>query len=231
MKGLLRNQLVSIDERAWAQIENRAWDAEAQEILTHWRINRLPLVVCRQRTETSSNQLCVGLPAPQQWSKRRLALTVSVDHLTACAAFPTLMQVAQANHWGPAALDLAEALSNMGAQAHVYGSHGWQSLTGLRYLHAESDLDLSLGVTSLAMAAQVVQRLANTQLHCRIDGEIVFSQGPAIAWRELQKLLQGQTSQVLVKDRHSIWLATLADVRRLGDGAQLADPEAALALS
>lgn len=231
MKGLLRNQLVSIDERAWAQIENRAWDAEAQEILAHWRINRLPLVVCRQRTETLSDRLCVGLPAPQQWSKRRLALTVRVDHLTACAAFPTLVQVAQANHWGPAALDLSEALSNMGTQAHVYGSHGWQSLTGLTYLHAASDLDLSLGVTSLEMALKVTQLLASTRLHARIDGEIVFPQGPAIAWRELQQLLQGQTSQVLVKDRHSIRLATLEDVRRLGDGAQLAAPEAAQALT
>lgn len=231
MKSLLRNQLVSIDERAWAQIEDRTWDAEAQEILAHWRINRLPFVVCRQRTETATNRVCVGLPAPQQWSKRRLALTLSFDHITACAAFPTLMQVAQANHWGPAALGLSEALYNFGAQAHVYGSHGWQWLTGLRYLHAESDLDLSLGVTSFEMALKVTQLLASSQLHARIDGEIVFPQGPAVAWRELQQLLQGQASQVLVKDRHSIRLATLTDVRRLGDGAQLAEPEAAPALT
>lgn len=210
MNALERNQLVWIDEQAWWQIESHAWDVEAQKILAHWRTQRLPFVICRQRAETAPDQVCVGLPAPAQWSRRRLALTVNQGRITACTEFPMLVQVALSHAWGDAARDLSDALASMGVQAHVYGSHGWQWLTGLTYLHGESDLDLSVGVSSLETALLVVKQLAYTQLHCRIDGEIVFSGGRAIAWRELQRWVQGQTAQVLVKDRHSIRLDSLA---------------------
>jgi phosphoribosyl-dephospho-CoA transferase len=216
MEVLARNQLVWIDSVTWAHVEARVWDTQAQDILAHWRANRLPLVVCRQRTEIPPDQLCLGLPAPLQWSRRRVALSVSLDHLTARADFPTLMQVAQFNQWGVEAHDLCDSLDSMDVSAHVYGSHGWQWLTNLDYLHDASDLDLSLNVNSFEVASQVVQRLARTTLRCRIDGEIVFPQGQAIAWRELHQLLKGQTSQVLVKDRQSIRLADLAEVRHLG---------------
>ena len=215
MDTLTRNQLVRLDPAGWAQIETRIWDEQAQAILAHWRDQRLPLVVCRHRPEIPPDQLCVGLPAPQQWSRRRLALTVSLAHVTAHDNFPALLPVAQAHAWGAAALALSAELAVLGVQAHVYGSHGWQWLTGLAYVHEASDLDLSISVNSLAQATAVVKQLASTALHCRIDGEIVFSQGQSIAWRELQQLLQGQTSQVLVKDRHTLRLATLPEVRHL----------------
>jgi phosphoribosyl-dephospho-CoA transferase len=230
MDNLTRNQLVWLDPVAWAQIEARNWDAQAQAILAHWRTQRLPFVVCRQHPETPSDQLCVGLPAPQQWSRRRLALTVRLDHLTARADFPTLNQVAQVNQWA-AALELSAALATLSVQAQVYGSHGWQWLTGLAYVHETSDLDLSVAVPSLALASEVVKRLASTTLHCRIDGEMVFPQGQAIAWRELQQLLQGQTSQVLVKGRHTLRLAALPEVRDLGHIIPAVKPEAGLLCS
>lgn len=231
MKTLARNQLAWIDPPAWAQIEDRTWDAEAQDILAHWRADRLPLVVCRQRAEAAGEQICLGLPAPLQWSRRRLALTVDLSAITASGVFPSLLQVAQANHWGQAALDLSHALAAQGVQTHVYGSHGWQFLTELPYLHVASDIDLSLRVTEFEVASQVVHLLETAQLRWRVDGEIVFSEGQAVAWRELQKLTAGQTSQVMVKDRHSIWLAALAEVRMFGRSAQSADPGIALALN
>ena len=228
MDTLTRNQLVWLDPAAWAQIDARQWDAQAQEILAHWRAQRLPLVVCRQRPETPPDQLCVGLPAPQAWSRRRLALTVSLDHVTARDNFPVLLPVAQTHAWGAATLELCEALADLGVQARVYGSHGWQWLTGLAYVHDASDLDLSVAVESLAQASEVVKRLASTTLHCRIDGEIVFPQGQAIAWRELQQLLHGQTSQVLVKGRHTLRLAALPELRQLGRTTPAAPLDAGL---
>lgn len=228
MDTLTRNQLVWLDPLAWDQIEARHWDAQAQAILAHWRAQRLPLVVCRQRPETLSDQLCVGLPAPQQWSRRRLALTVRLDHLVVREEFPALLQVAQAHQWRAAGLGLSAALAALGVQARVYGSYGWQWLTGLAYLHEASDLDLSMAVNSLEVASQVIQQLSSTALDCRIDGEIVFPQGQAIAWRELQQLLQGKTSQVLVKDRHTLRLAALPEVSRFGHITPAVKPEAAL---
>jgi len=215
MNTLVRNQLLCVDSAGWARIGAHDWDAQAQTIFSHWRTHQLPLVVCRQRAETQPNHVCMGLPSPQQWSRRRVALTVCLDHLTAHAGFPTLGQVVQTNHWDSAVIELSDAIEKLGAKAHVYGSHGWQWLTGLTYLHEASDLDLSLSVNSWEMASHLVHCLANTAIHCRVDGEIVFPQGQAIAWRELYQLIQGKTLQVLMKDRHSIKLRSQEELIQL----------------
>lgn len=225
MQALVRNQLVWLDPTAWALIDARVWDAQAREILAHWRTQGLPLVVCRQHTQTPPDQVCVGLPAPQQWSRRRLALTVSQDRITACAKLPTLLQVAQDNQWGAVVLELSTALGRLGAPVHVYGSYAWQWLTGLAYVHDASDLDLSVHVDSFEMASQAVARLVRTDFHCRIDGEIVFPQGEAIAWRELHQLLQGYTSQGLLKGRNTLRLAALEELRCLAHLAAEVNPE------
>lgn len=233
MKSLARNSLVWIDAAAWQQIEARTWDGQARVILAHWRSHGLPLVVCRQREDAMGDEICVGLPAPSQWSRRRLALQVRLDHIRVSGVFPTLLQVARTNHWGRTALDLALALAlaACGADTRVYGSHGWQFLTGLAYQHVDSDIDLSLKVIDFETACQLVQQLAGAQLHRRIDGEVVFATGEAIAWRELQKLIAGQTEQVMVKERCRVRLATMDEVREFGSGAPALAPEAACALN
>ena len=73
--------------------------------------------------------------------------------------------------------DLDLALSNWGVTAHVYGSHGWQLLTNMPYLHEGSDLDLSLAVPDFETACRVQALLAEVELERRLDGEIVFPGG------------------------------------------------------
>lgn len=215
MKVLVRNQLVWINPQALAQVQAHAWDEEAQAILAHWHSHRLPLVVCRQRVDAAPDQMCLGLPAPLQWSRRRLALTVRQDQIMAQGSFPTLLQVAQAHAWGSAAQALDLALTHLGVTAHVYGSHGWQWLTHMPYLHEASDLDVTLNVPDFETACRVATLLAATELGPRLDGEIVFPGGQAVAWRELQRLLAGHTAQVLLKNRQSIRLATRAELEKL----------------
>ncbi|PKO61010.1 MAG: malonate decarboxylase holo-[acyl-carrier-protein] synthase [Betaproteobacteria bacterium HGW-Betaproteobacteria-18] len=217
MKELKRNQLVWLDPQAWAQIQAHAWDDEAQTILVHWQRKHLPLVVCRQRVDVEPDHVCLGLPAPLQWSRRRLALAARLDQIITKGSFPTLLQVAQANAWGPATLALDLALTQLGVTAQVYGSHGWQWLTHMPYLHEASDLDVTLNVPDFETACRVATLLAATELVPRLDGEIVFPGGQAVAWRELQRLLAGHTAQVLLKDRHAIRLASLEEVKNLGD--------------
>ncbi len=231
MKALARNQLVWIDTQAWQQIEAQAWDPEAQEILAHWRTHSLPLVVCRHRDEPTADQLCVGLPAPTRWSRRRLSLSIRLAQIKVSGVFPAFLQLARARHWGRAALDFGMAVSTLGVNARVYGSHGWQLLTDLHYLHAESDIDVSLHVDDFEMARQLVSILATTALHRRVDGEIVFPNGEAIAWREFQNLVEEKTMQVLVKTPCSIRLAAIDEVRQWGRVAPTLAPDMALALS
>ncbi|HSO43959.1 MAG TPA: malonate decarboxylase holo-[acyl-carrier-protein] synthase [Rhodoferax sp.] len=217
MQDLRRNQLVWLDAQGWAQVQAHAWDAEAQAILAHWQRNRLPLVVCRQRLDVEPDRLCLGLPAPRQWSRRRLALTVGRERVAAVGDFPALWQVAQAMPWGPAALELDGSLAELAVTPRVYGSHGWQWLTRMACLHEASDVDVTLNVADFQTACRVTALLAAAELGPRLDGEIVFPGGQAVAWRELQRLLAGHTAQVLLKDRQSIRLATLAELKNLGN--------------
>jgi len=217
MQDLRRNQLVCLNAHGWAQVQDHAWDAEAQAILAHWHGHHLPLVVCRQRIDVEPERLCLGLPAPLQWSRRRLALTVGLDQVAAIGAFPTLRQVAQAMPWRPAALALDGTLTELAVMPRVYGSHGWQWLTQMPYLHADSDLDVTLNVPDFQIACQVQALLAVAESGPRLDGEIVFPRGQAVAWRELQRLREGHTAQALLKDRCSIRLATLAELKNVAN--------------
>jgi len=137
-----------------------------------------------------------------------LALVVPSNAIASVAPFPTFGQLTAANHWGAAALALDAALQQVDVQARVYGSYAWQHLTGLDYVHPDSDIDLTLPVRNLAHACQAFAPLAQAQLPQRLDGEFVFAGGLAVAWRELQQLITGQVTQVLVKHRTQVGLMT-----------------------
>ena len=215
MQDLRRNQLVWLNAQGWAQVQAHAWDAEAQAILAHWHDHHLPLVVCRQRLDVAPDLLCLGLPAPLQWSRRRLALTVGLDQVATVGGFPTLRQVAQTMPWGGAALELDEKLTQLAVTPRVYGSHGWQFITQKPCLHDASDIDVSVNVPDFQTARRVTAMLAAAELGPRLDGEIVFPGGQAVAWRELQRLLAGHTAQVLLKELQGVRLATLAELKNL----------------
>ena len=71
--------------------------------------------------------------------------------------------------------------------ARIYGSYGLQQLTGLSYLHAESDIDLCLSVDDAAAADLAAAALSGAAFaRPRLDGELVFPDGRAVAWREWQ---------------------------------------------
>ena len=216
MNAMLRNQLVWLDPQGWAQVQAHGWDAEAQTILAHWHRHDLPLVVCRQRGDIETGQLCLGLPAPPQWSRRRLALTVGRDQVATIGDFPTLQQVAQAHAWGPDALALLQALTQLGVMARVYGSHGWQLMTRMPYLHAASDIDVSLPVPDFQTACKAAALLSAAEFGPRLDGEIVFPGDQAVAWRELQQLRAGQVVQVLMKSLGSVGLVSADHLRGIG---------------
>ena len=130
----------------------------------------------------------------------------------------------------PAAMRLDQALAAAGASARVYGSFGWQHLTGLGYLHPGSDLDLLVRVRDAAgadVALAALQeaaaafaphaeppggsRLADAAggeipLAPRLDGELAFDDGRAVAWREWATWRDGRARQVLVKTSSGAYL-------------------------
>jgi phosphoribosyl-dephospho-CoA transferase len=146
--------------------------------------------------------VALGLPAPEAWARRRIALQVPRDTIASLDEFPRAAEAlrllpARAR---PPVRALLEGLASLGVQARVYGSHGWQLVSGQRYLHADSDLDLWLTVQDPLQADAAAHRLQSMSLaRPRLDGELVFVDGAAVAWREWATWRAGRTRGLLVK--------------------------------
>ena len=227
-------------ERRSSAAAGGAPDAVTIACLDHWARHDLPLVVTRQaridlpgRVDPAADlaadlhdgsaaagradpALALGLPAPACWERRRLALRVPASGVVRVGDFPLAEAIAPLLS-APARvawLDLCAGLEALGVVARVYGSLGWQQLTGLHYRHAGSDLDLLLAVRTpgqadlaaawLDAAADPVWSVGLPQR----DGELIFCDGAPEAWREWAGWRAGHTPRLLVKRRHGAALET-----------------------
>jgi phosphoribosyl-dephospho-CoA transferase len=208
MTALRRQQLIRLSGDGWARVLDADWDATARCCLGLWAARGLPLVVTRQ-PPSQDDRVATGLPAPARYRRRRLALAVEprevmfFDEFPPADAVTRLLPRAVAAPWRALLASLAAA----DCAPRVYGGFGWQALTRMAYVHAESDLDLLLQVTSAAHADAVAQGLASAAWDGpRLDGELVFPDGAAIAWREWHAHRRGGAAQVLVKRLHGVAL-------------------------
>ncbi|RST45529.1 malonate decarboxylase holo-[acyl-carrier-protein] synthase [Variovorax sp. DXTD-1] len=210
MAPLRRHQLARLSTSGWAAVLGRPWDEQARECLAHWASHQLPLVVTRQPADSAAGErIALGLPAPARWDKRRLALQVPHAAVLGLDEFPRLGDVHELLP-PPAQGAIRELLGRLDerhAAARIFGSYGWQAISGLDHVHAASDLDLSVTVEGAAHADAVVQALASFEApRPRLDGELLFNDGSAVAWREWNEWRAGRARAVLVKrlDRVSL---------------------------
>lgn len=221
-----RHDLVRLSAAGWHAVLARPWDAPAQHCLSHWSAHDLPLVVTRQaepnKESASTDGIALGLPAPMRWERRRIALHVSAAHVRDADGFPDMPAVTPLLSPRLAALweRLWQTLTAQGIVPQVYGSHGWQRLTGQTYLHPDSDLDLLLRVANAAAADWASAVLAGCGIaQPRLDGELLFPDGSAVAWREWPRWRRDMASGILVKRRSGAllvqadaWLAAASRV-------------------
>ncbi|MDY0746671.1 malonate decarboxylase holo-[acyl-carrier-protein] synthase [Paucibacter sp. R3-3] len=193
---LHRHQLALLSDAGWQAVMARDWDEQARACLTHWAARRLPLVVTRQQQQ-QSDQVALGLPAPQRWGRRRIALAVPRTQIAWFDEFPEASAL-------PRLRPLHAALKSLGITARIYGSHGWRLLTGLPdHLRDGSDLDLWLAAADEAQADEAAALLASAPAQGpRLDGELVFPDGRAVAWREWLAWRAGAARHLLVKTLH-----------------------------
>ena len=208
--ALHRQQLVRLSVDGWTRVLQQPWDAEARACLDLWAKRGLPLVVTRQ-PPSLGGLLATGLPAPARFGRRRLAVAVAsrdvlfLDEFPSAPAVTRLLPRAVATTWRA----LIAQLAANDCAARVYGGHGWQALTRMAYVHAESDVDLLLPVASNAQADAVAQVLASIAWDGpRLDGELLLPDGGAVAWREWREHREGRVAQVLVKRLRGVALET-----------------------
>jgi phosphoribosyl-dephospho-CoA transferase len=204
MPPLRRHQLAYLSAEGWRQALQLARDEQAQDCFRHWAAQGLPLVVTRQPLAPERDQppIALGLSAPPAWGRRLLSLQAQAADVAWFGEFPWLSDAVPVLPRGvrTGLQRLDEALATRGLRAHVYGSVGWQRLTGQRYLHALSDLDLWLAVADADEADAAVALLQrHAPARPRLDGELVFPDGGAVAWREWEAWRAGRSRALLVK--------------------------------
>lgn len=198
--ALARHDLVWLSAAGWDHARGQAGDAQVAECIAHWARERLPLVVGRQ--PPGDPDLSLGLAAPVDWGRRKIALRIPREGVLYHDRFPRARDVARLlppplrGKWNA----LVDALAQCEVEARVHGSYGWQRLSGLRHVVAGSDLDLLLPVADPEMADTVAELLECLRWKGpRLDGELLFTGGAAVAWREWRQFRSGAVDRVLVK--------------------------------
>jgi phosphoribosyl-dephospho-CoA transferase len=202
MIALHRHQLVHLKPEAWSPILATADNAAAHAGFSHWAEHDLPLVVARQDGGGRTLTRKLGLPLPDCWGRQRLGLLALPTQVARVAEFPAAFEVASlmTSDATEALRRLCADLAAIRVRALAYGSYGWQRMTGLRYVRESSDLDLLLCVDDATAADAAVALMAAFPRQApRLDGELIFGDGTAVAWREWGRWRSGQVAQILLR--------------------------------
>lgn len=153
------------------------------DALRYWLTNDYPCVIPRQDVAAGS-QLKVAWSLPRDKSAAG-RLAVMIDARQVIRHQPPL-PLAILNQLGIAVAALSAEFQQLGIGVGVFGSFAWHYLTGKEYIYQGSDIDLLLVIKTarqLQRLPDLLQSLTEISQR-RIDGEISFPNGQAVAWRE-----------------------------------------------
>ena len=223
MPTLPRHSLVWPDAAGWDRFQ-AGMAAEAtgvRDAVARWRAADWPLVACRAAANQPAHEILLGMPLPpaaDSLLKVRMAAAIDCEQVRHHDAALTLARVLPAApaHWRTTLLALQMAASESLPPLQVFGSLAMQSLTGMAYLHPESDIDLLFHPENLTQLAAGIALLDSFSRALPLDGEVVFADGRAVAWREWRDVMQagaGQpTARVLAKSADGVALVVCQDL-------------------
>jgi len=227
MTLLQRHTRVWPSAAGYASLASHCRDSAARAALGLWTAREWPLVVRRTDDDElrSDETIAVGLALPPSLGKRRLKLRLMRDGIAMHAAPLTLDNVAGAVS-NPKFQRTLTPLARAAAREHMvlrlFGSAAWQAQTGLDYLHVDSDIDLLVEPSTsgeLESAIALLER-AQRDIAVRLDGEIVFPGGDAVAWREWRDTKDGK--RVIAKNVAGVALVSRNDLLKRFDRRKLA---------
>lgn len=204
-----RHDLVWLTADGWDAAREGALPAHRAAI-EQWRREDWPAIVRRADAGLAPGQVSLGiaLPPAADGTKGRIALNMDrslIARTTPALALATAAEAAP-EHWRLALAALSAAVS-----LRAYGSLAMQAITGQPYLTATSDIDLLFVPADVAALEAGLALLARFAQVLPLDGEIVFPNGDAVAWKEWINAGEAN-ARVLVKDAIAVRLAQPASL-------------------
>lgn len=210
---LERHALVWLTPQGWLAARDSARPDHADAI-ERWQRANWPAVVRRSDADAAPDEVCLGIalpPHPVSGDKLRIGLRAQVCDVAR-------MTPALALNANPALLPekwqtglRALAADSIGLTIRLHGSVALQAVTGLSYVRPASDIDLLFYPAS---EPELRAGLALLTLHAAtlpLDGEIVFPDGDAVAWKEWL-MAETNNARVLVKQLCGVRLAPMGDL-------------------
>lgn len=206
-----RHDLVWLTSRGWQRVRASA-PLEAIGALDGWRDGGWPAVVRRAEADLAPGEVAIGFALPprrEDGGKLRVGCRVELaDVQRRTRALPlvgALDAVPQAWREGLAALERQAADAGLGLA--VYGSVALEALTGMHYLTEQSDIDLLLRPLNRQQLMSGLELFATHAAALPLDGEVVFPDGRAVAWKELRAAFDGAPgARVLAKELERVAL-------------------------
>jgi phosphoribosyl-dephospho-CoA transferase len=221
-----RHDLVWLTSRGWERVRAAA-PQEAIDALDLWRDGGWPAVVRRADIDLQPNEVAIGFALPPRRDsgakaskggvagKLRVGCRVDLADIgrrtRALPLVGALDAVPSDWHAGLAALEREAADAGIGLA--VYGSVALEALTGQPYLTPGSDIDLLLRPVSRAQLMAGLDLLSRHAASLPLDGEVVFADGRAVAWKELCAAFESAPgTRVLAKGLERIALVPLDEL-------------------
>jgi phosphoribosyl-dephospho-CoA transferase len=181
-------------------------------IVSQWIDARRPLVVRRQPSTCRNGGVALGIASTPETGKRRIGVEVRRDAIDHIAPPPALRSVARSAppHARVQVAALCAAAEAASLDMRVFGSFAWETLTGLAYVTAASDLDVlwqPRRAADIDAGIALLEKWERTG-GMRVDGEIVLGDDHAVAWREWST----SGTRVLVKRLHDVQLREPAEL-------------------
>ena len=209
-----RHDLATFQPNAQVQVHCVEKAQETQAIVHEWINAGLPLVLTRQSKGVET--IATGLTLPPSRGSRRIGCHLHVADILQIRP-PALLVDCTANI--PELLAqrlraLSDSLKAMDVDARVYGSLSWQAVSGLSYVHSGSDIDLVCEASAPDQLPKLIQLLKTEaqKLDRRLDGEIRFPDGSAVAWLELANVSGDPAAELLIKSNADTRMARVSEI-------------------